>query len=77
MTEKDVMTRSEHLAWAKARALEYLARGDVKEALTSMISDLNKHSATRRMASECGPLAVLLIVYHSPRLARRFIEGFQ
>ena len=35
------MTRAEHLAWAKERALEYLP--DVNQALASFISDLGKH----------------------------------
>lgn len=36
------MTREEHLAWAKERALAYLPF-DVQEAGTSFISDLGKH----------------------------------
>jgi len=37
------MTRLEHLAWAKERALEYVEHGDLKNAVTSMTSDLLKH----------------------------------
>jgi hypothetical protein len=34
------MTREEHLAWAKTRALEYANRGDLVNAVASMGSDL-------------------------------------
>jgi hypothetical protein len=40
------MTRDEHLAWAKKRALEYLDAGDPSQAFTSMLSDLGKHPDT-------------------------------
>jgi hypothetical protein len=38
------MTRKEHLAWAKERAQEYVAQGDVAAAMSSMTSDLNKYA---------------------------------
>lgn len=40
------MTRQEHLAWAKKRALEYVDRGELQLALDSLISDLGKHPET-------------------------------
>lgn len=40
------MTRDEHLAWAKTRALEYLDEGDRTSAVASLISDLGKHPET-------------------------------
>ena len=43
MDEK--MTRAEHLAWAKQRALEYVDRGELQHALDSIISDMRKHPA--------------------------------
>lgn len=36
------MTRAEHLQWAKDRALEYVAIGDMNQAFASMTSDLRK-----------------------------------
>ena len=36
------MTRAEHLAWCKQRALELVDAGDPAGAVASMISDLNK-----------------------------------
>jgi hypothetical protein len=38
------MTRAEHLAWAKERALAYLP--DWAQAMASFISDLGKHKET-------------------------------
>lgn len=40
------MTRTEHLAWAKQRALEYCDRGELQYALDSLISDMGKHPDT-------------------------------
>jgi hypothetical protein len=37
MTER---TRAEHLAWCKERALEYVEDGDLINAVSSMISDM-------------------------------------
>jgi hypothetical protein len=37
------MSRAEHLAWAKARALEYVGRGDLVDAVALMVSDMNNH----------------------------------
>lgn len=39
------MTRSEHLQWAKNRALAYLPHNPT-EALTSFLSDMRKHEET-------------------------------
>lgn len=41
--KENKMTRAEHLAWAKQRALEYVDMGDISGALASMMSDLGKH----------------------------------
>lgn len=40
------MNRVEHIAWARARALEYLHRGEHANAFLSFISDLGKHDET-------------------------------
>jgi hypothetical protein len=51
--EFDDMPRAEFLAWAKARALEYLPdRPDL--AIASIRSDLMKHSGTAASAQEIG-----------------------
>ena len=42
-----MMTRSEHVKWAKMRALQYAESGDLHQAVASMTSDLHKHDETR------------------------------
>lgn len=37
------MTRSEHLQWAKDRAIVILRKGDVAGAIASLLSDMGKH----------------------------------
>ncbi len=41
-----MITRAEHLAWCKQRALEYVEAGDLQGAFASMGSDLRKHPDT-------------------------------
>jgi hypothetical protein len=65
------VTRAEHLAWCKTRALEYLDEGDVVNAITSMMSDMDKHPDT---ALGRSPLFWLGLTYATG--ARRWIEGF-
>jgi hypothetical protein len=69
------MTRAEHLAWAKARALDYVEAGDLASAVASMISDLGKHDELRSI-----DLAVLKGGYDAAasgdaERARRWLEG--
>lgn len=54
------MTRDEHLAWCKKRALEYAILGDYNQALISMMSDLSKHPETKDH-SGCKLTAMLMI----------------
>lgn len=71
------MKRAEHLAWCKKRALEYVDRGDLGQALASMASDLNKHDELRKHP---GTLlgAGLMLRGHllTPHEMRKWIEGF-
>lgn len=54
------MTRSEHLAWCKQRALAYVDAEDTQQAFASMISDLNKHDETRGHArAELGMMMMM------------------
>lgn len=78
--EEVKMTRDEHLQWCKNRALEYLKPGQFyspQEAVTSMLSDLNKHDETS-IASDSVLTMMGLHAARSgdPNEARRFIEGF-
>lgn len=70
------MTRDEHVEWCKKRAREYLDRGDVKNAIASMLSDMRKHP-------DCGVnsalemLGLMEAINNDMAGARRFIEGFR
>lgn len=67
------MDRAEHLEWAKKRALEYVDRGEIEQAVNSMISDLGKHPDTERSVKVA--VMIMLTVRDVPS-ARRFVEGF-
>ena len=70
------MTRDEHLAWCKQRALEYVDHGDLVQAVTSMGSDLDKHPELG-----CNPYLLLAggldAASGDSRAVRRWIEGFR
>lgn len=70
------MTRQEHLEWCKKRAHEYLSRGDVMNAVTSMLSDLNKHPETTLQDTALSMLGMLAIQSGDTEQVRRFIDGF-
>jgi hypothetical protein len=71
-------TREEHLSWCKQRALAYVDRGDLTNALASMASDVRKHPETDTHA------ATVLLAMEGTRCVmaqdmagmRRLIEGF-
>lgn len=70
-----MMTRDEHMAFCKRRALEYIALGDPSNAIASMLSDLGKHPETAPLLD--GPLGMMGIMSaNSAREAKKFIEGF-
>jgi len=71
------MTRDEHLAWAKGRALEYLDAGDVVNALASMASDLTKHPETAYGNTHLMAVGMLYARNRDLDGVRRWIEGFR
>lgn len=71
------MTRDEHLAWCKKRALEYIERGDPQAAMQSMLSDLAKHPETQNHAGILlGFGLVMAGLLNTPEKVRDFVEGF-
>lgn len=78
MTTFGGMTRDEHMAWAKQRALEYVDRSDLQNALASMGSDLRKHpdTDTRMAAVLLGTEGVRCAMNGDIAGMRRLIEGF-
>lgn len=71
------MTRAEHLAYCKMRALAYVDRGDTVSALASMISDLRKHPETEKHAAiGLGITMAAAGMLSTQTEMRKFIEGF-
>ncbi len=71
------MTRQEHLEWAKKRAHEYVEAGDLEGALTSLISDLQKHDETRgHLGCELGFSLFMGGHLSTAGTMRKFIEDF-
>lgn len=71
------MTRSEHLEWAKQRALEYVDAGDPSGAFASMASDLNKHPELHgHVGVEMGTMLLIGGHLNSKTEMRKWIEGF-
>lgn len=71
------MTRDEHLAWCKKRALEYADQGDGLNAFTSMASDLDKHPDTANHAGiELGMMLLMTGNMRGVAEIRKFIDGF-
>lgn len=71
------ITREEHLAWCKKRALEYVDAGDVTNAYGSMASDLGKHPETEGHAAiQLGMMLMMSGHLSSAPEMKKFIEGF-
>lgn len=71
------MTREEHLQWCKNRALEYVDANDLNNALTSMLSDLSKHSETRdHPAMQLSIMLKMNGHLDTPYEMQEFINGF-
>lgn len=71
------MTRDEHLAWAKTRALEYFEAGDLAQAYTSMASDLSKHPELEKAGEHMAPVGLVYLINGDARQLRAWIEGFR
>jgi Tfp pilus assembly protein PilF len=71
-----MMTREEHLKRCKELALEYLEDGDVRNAVTSMLSDMSKHPETRNFAPVLMQLGMMYAAQMDVTGAERWINGF-
>ena len=73
---KDI-SRAEHLAWCKKKALEYVDAGDLSQAYSSMVSDLRKHPETEKhSAIHLGMMMLMGGHLNTSEKMRDFIEGF-
>jgi len=70
------ISRSEHLKWCKRRALEYVDRGELQNAIASMASDLRKHSAWQNSEGVTVAIADAMLFMRTPDQIRRWVEGF-
>lgn len=74
------MDRAEYLQWAKDRALAYVDKGELGEAIKSMLSDINEREDTRfKGGASLGVLMQLGMMHaqnHDAREMRRWVEGF-
>lgn len=72
-----MMTRAEHLAWAKERALEYVDAGELTNANASLLSDLRKHPELADHAGiELGMMLLFSGHLSNERDMREWIQGF-
>jgi hypothetical protein len=77
MASERIMTRAEHLAWCKERALEYCKRGELTNAMASMASDLRKHEETAKHPGIMLGMSLMIIGdLNTSEKMRRFIDGF-
>lgn len=70
------MTRLEHIQFCKDRANAYLNQHDVVNAITSMLSDLEKHEETKHTDPVLVMLGMFYAMNRDTEGARRFINGF-
>jgi hypothetical protein len=71
------MTREEHLQWCKQRAREYLQRGELANAVASMMSDLRQHPEMQACPPELGMIGLLAAASNDRARVSAFIEGFR
>ncbi|WP_013324090.1 hypothetical protein [Gloeothece verrucosa] len=71
------MNKTEHLNWAKERALEYLDLNQLENAWLSFYSDLNKHEELRNhVGLQFGRQLKYAGFLNSVEEMKDFIKGF-
>lgn len=72
------VTREQHLLWCMEHALASLDRGNVREAFTSMLHDVEKHPELEKHSGlRIGVMLMLLPGWIDDRReVQRWIEGF-
>ena len=74
----NALTRDEHLAWCKRRALEYVDAGDLTQAVASLASDLKTHPDTDNPALNGLVMIGMMYVTDGDKAAvQRWIELFR
>lgn len=70
------MTRGEHIAWCKSRALAYVDAGDLSNAVGSMASDMTKHEETQAAIEMLGLIGLSAALAGDRDGVRQWIVGF-
>jgi hypothetical protein len=71
------VTRDEHLAWCKRRALEYVDAGDLAHAIASMASDLKTHpDADNPALNGLATIGMMYVTDGDKAAVQRWIERF-
>jgi hypothetical protein len=70
------MTAAEHLAWAKARAIEYLDCGELPNAIASMASDVGKHAGLDTVNNRELMAIGVLAAMKGPEAVEKWIDEF-
>jgi CRISPR-associated protein Cas8b1/Cst1 subtype I-B len=70
-------SKQEHLDKCKEIAMKYLKKGEVENAVISMLSDLKKHPETEKISPYLETIAMIYIDNNDYEGAKRFIEGFR
>jgi hypothetical protein len=72
------MSRDEHLAWCKRRALEYVDAGDLSLAVAGMASALKTHPDTDNPAlNGLATIGMMYVADGDKAAVQRWIEGFR
>jgi hypothetical protein len=72
------MTRDERLEWCKARAREYLQRGELGNAVASIISDMNQsYPELPPCPPELAIIGIRIAADGDRNRVENFIEGFR
>lgn len=73
-----MLTRAEHFALARGRALDCLARGELANAAAGFAADLRDHAETRPIApSRLPELPLAAIGTEDVKAVQRWIDGFR
>ena len=70
--------REEHMQWCKDRAVAYIDAGDIKQAFTSMCSDVEKHPETihHKATNQLGMMQLVGGMLSTPEKMRKWILGY-
>ena len=71
------MTKEEHLQWCKDRAMEYWQRGELGNAVASMMSDMNPRPGSDTLRAFGLALGMMHVAQGDSDGVRRWIEGWR